>query len=121
MKRRETGIRGEKLAGDFLKKHGYHILEINYRCPYGEIDIVARHQDFLVFIEVRTKQSHQFGTPEESITQAKKERMITTAQHYQQAHDNLPSSWRIDIVAVELDQKGEPSRIELLENAVTED
>ena len=121
MNRRETGIRGEKLARDFLKKCGYHILETNYRCPYGEIDIVARHQDFLVFIEVRTKTSHQFGTPEESITPAKKERMIATAQHYQQAHDNLPSSCRIDIVAVELGPKGEPSRIDLLENAVTED
>ena len=54
MKRRDTGILGEKLAGDFLKKKGYRIIETNYRCPEGEIDIVAEHGDFLVFIEVRT-------------------------------------------------------------------
>ena len=121
MKRRDTGILGEKLARDFLKKRGYHILETNYRCPHGEIDIIARHKDYLAFIEVRTKKSLKFGSPEESITPAKRKRMIATAWHYQQAHDNLPPFWQIDIVAIELNQKGEPSRIELIENAISED
>jgi len=118
MKRRDTGILGEKLARDFLKKRGYRTLETNYRCPQGEIDIVAKHKDFLVFIEVRTKTSLEFGSPEESITPAKKERMKAAAFHYQQTHNNLPLLWRIDVVAVELNQKGEPSRVELIENAV---
>ena len=121
MKRRDTGILGEKLAGDFLKKRGYHILETNYRCSEGEIDIIAGHKDSLVFIEVRTKRSLQFGTPEESITPTKREKLRTVAAHYQQTHDNLPSTWRIDVVAVEMDKKGEPSRIELIENAVGEE
>jgi putative endonuclease len=118
MKRRNTGILGEKLAQDFLKKRGYRILETNYRCPQGEIDIVARHKNSLVFIEVRTKTSLEFGSPEESITPTKKERMKATAVHYQQAHSNLPQLWRIDVVAVELNKNGELSRIELIENAV---
>ena len=118
MKRRDTGILGEKLARDFLKKQGYHILETNYRCPEGEIDIVAKHKDYLVFIEVRTKTSLEFGHPEESITPAKQARMRATAAHYQQAHHDLPSQWRIDVVAIELDPKGKLSRIELIENAV---
>ncbi len=118
MKRRDTGALGEKLARDFLKKRGYHILETNYRCPRGEADIVARHKDALVFVEVRTKTSREFGTPEESITPAKQERMRVVALHYRQTHDNLPQSWRIDVVAIELNQKGKPSRIELIENAV---
>ena len=118
MKRKDTGTLGEKLARDFLKKRGYRIKETNYRCPEGEIDIVARHKDFLVFVEVRTKTSQDFGSPEESITPAKQEKMRATAFHYRQAHDNLPPSWRIDVVAVELNQKGELSRIELIENAV---
>jgi putative endonuclease len=118
MKRKDTGILGEKLAQDFLKKSGYRILETNYRCPQGEIDIVARQKDTLAFIEVRTKTSLEFGSPEESITTAKKERMKATAAHYHQTHSNLPQSWRIDFVAVELDQKGKLSRIELIENAV---
>ena len=118
MERRDTGILGEKLAGNFLKKRGYRILETNYRCPHGEIDIIAKHKDSLVFIEVRTKKSLNFGSPEESITSAKKERMRATASYYQQAHSDLPSLWRIDFVAVELGQKGEPLRVELIENAV---
>ena len=121
MKRRDTGILGEKLAGDFIKKRGYHILETNYRCPEGEIDIIAMHKDSLVFIEVRTKRSLQFGTPEESITPTKMEKLRTVAAQYRQTHDNLPAAWRIDVVAVELDKKGKPSRIELIENAVGEE
>jgi putative endonuclease len=120
MKRRDIGILGERLARDFLGKNGYHILETNYRCPAGEIDIIARHKDFLVFVEVRTKKSLQFGSPEESITPAKMERLRVLAAHYRQTHNNLPPSWRIDVVAIQLDQKGQVSRIELIENAVGE-
>ncbi|MFC1897792.1 YraN family protein [Chloroflexota bacterium] len=121
MKRRDTGILGEKLAKDFLKKRGYRILETNYRCPEGEIDIIAKHQDSLVFIEVRTKTSLKFGSPEESITLTKKERLRATAAHYQQNHSDLPLLCRIDFVAVELNQDGGLSRIELIENAVGDD
>jgi len=120
MKRRDTGILGEKLAKNFLRKKGYHILETNYRCREGEIDIVARQKDCLVFIEVRTRTSLEFGSPEESVTAAKMEKLRTTAAHYQQTHDDLPQSWRIDMVAIELDRKKQPSRIELIENAVGE-
>lgn len=120
MKRINTGRLGEELARNFLKKRGFRILESNYRCPEGEIDIIARHNDCLVFVEVRSKTSREFGSPEESVTQAKKRRMITTAQHYRQSHDKTLPLWRIDFVAVELDKKGKPSRIELIENAVSE-
>ncbi len=118
MKRRETGILGEKLAGDFLGKNGYSIIETNYRCPAGEIDIIAQQRDTLVFIEVRTKKSRRFGTPEESITPAKMEKLRTVAAHYGQNRSNLPAAWRIDVVAIEMDNAGKVSRIELIENAV---
>lgn len=121
MKRRDVGILGEKLAKDFLQKKGYIIIETNYRSPEGEIDIIARHSDYLVFIEVRTKTSREFGSPEESITPAKMARIRATAAHYQQAHSNLPALLRIDVVAIELNPKGTPSRIELIENAVSDD
>jgi putative endonuclease len=121
MKRRDTGILGEKIARDFLAARGYRILETNYRCPHGEVDIIARHQDYLVFIEVRAKRSLEFGSPEESITPAKKQKMIATAWHYQQATTNPSPLWRIDIVAVEMNQKGKPLRVELIENAITGD
>ena len=67
---------------------------------------------------MRTKTGHGFGTPEESITPVKKERMIASAFHYRQTHNDLPESWRINVVAVELNQKGEVSRIELIVNTV---
>ena len=120
MKRRDTGLLGEQIASDFLAERGYHILKTNYRCPHGEIDIIARHQDYLVFIEVRTRRSLKFGSPEESITAAKKQRLIATAWHYHQSLDSPPPLWRIDTVVIELNQKGTPSRIELTENAITE-
>ena len=120
MKRRDVGILGEKLAKDFLKKRGYHIWETNYRCPEGEIDIIAKHRDYLVFIEVRTKRSLEFGSPEESITPTKMERLRSVSSRYRQTHDNLPSLWRIDVVAIELTQMGKLSQLKLIENAVSE-
>jgi putative endonuclease len=109
---------GEQLALNFLKKKGFRILETNYRCPQGEIDIIARQKDCLVFVEVRTKANSAFGSPEESITSAKKRHLVLTANHYLQAQDKLPPSWRIDVVAVELEADNKLKRIELIENAI---
>jgi putative endonuclease len=119
MNRKEVGVLGEKLARNFLKKKGYKILETNFRCREGEIDIVAKHKDYLVFVEVRTKTSTQFGTPEESVTFMKKERLVNLALAYINSHQDLPLSWRIDFVAVELNDKGKADRIELIENAIS--
>ena len=116
--RRRLGDRGEKLAQAFLCSKGYKIIETNYRRREGEIDIIAQTADCLVFVEVRTRRGGQFGTPEESITEAKQKRLEVLAQTYLQSHENLPSQWRIDAVAIELDDKGYISRIELIENAV---
>jgi putative endonuclease len=121
MQRKATGALGEKYARDFLKKKGYRLVETNYRCPHGEIDIIARHKDSLVFIEVRTKTSLAFGSPEESISFTKRNHMRATAFQYIQSHQDLPEQWSIGLVAVELDQSGKVSRIELLDNAVGEE
>jgi len=120
MKKRETGALGEKIACDFLGKNGYEILETNYRCPDGEIDIIAKQADTLVFVEVRTKSSRLFGSPEESITQVKKERLKTLASRYGQEHENLPDAWRIDVIAIQMENGGRVSRIEIIENAVND-
>ncbi|MDD5092963.1 MAG: YraN family protein [Dehalococcoidia bacterium] len=116
--RQRLGAFGEREARDYLLKRGYEILESNFRCPIGEIDIVARDGDFLVFVEVRTRRGSEFGTPEESITQAKKGKLVHLAQYYIQQHAGLPASWRIDVVAIEVGRNGKISRIELIENAV---
>jgi putative endonuclease len=118
MDRQEVGKLGEKAAQKFLKKRGYRIRETGFRCRHGEIDIIAQQKDCLVFVEVRTKSNLEFGTPEESITQAKKEKLIASALTYTTTHQSLPSLWRIDVIAVELDDKGNTKRIELIENAI---
>ncbi|MBN1189342.1 MAG: YraN family protein [Dehalococcoidales bacterium] len=120
MNRKDTGIQGEKLARDYLIKKGYRILQTNYRCPRGEIDIVALHKDRLVFVEVRTKTSLTFGTPEESITRSKMKHLERAAQHYRQYHEHLPPTWQIDLIAVELDEHLHCKRLELIENALEE-
>ena len=118
MNRQEVGKLGEKAAQKFLKKRGYRIRETGFRCRHGEIDIIAQKKDCLVFVEVRTKSNLEFGTPEESITQAKKEKLIASALTYTTTHQDLPPLWRIDVVAIELDEKGKPKRIEFIENAI---
>lgn len=117
--RRELGALGERLAKDYLEKHGYYIRETNFRCPLGEIDIVAEHGDQLVFVEVRTRRSQKFGTPEESITPAKGKRLIDLATTYIQAHEDQPLSWRIDVVVVEIGPGQAVSRLELIQNAIS--
>lgn len=117
--RRQTGARGERIAASFLDRKGYRIRETNFRCREGEIDIVAEQGGFLVFVEVRTKTNAAFGTPEESITAAKKEKLVTLAQTYIESHAGLPANWRIDVVAIELGPKGKVSRLHLIKNAVS--
>jgi putative endonuclease len=75
------------LARDFFEKQGYRILGTNYRCSGSEINIVTRHGDFLVFVEVRTRASLDYCNPEESHTPGKEGRLIATAQYYRQGHN----------------------------------
>ena len=110
---------GERAARGHLERAGFTVLDTNFRCPHGEIDIVARDGDAVVFVEVRTRRGRDFGSPEESITAAKSRRLIATAQTYLQTRDDLPSHWRIDLVAVDVDSQGRIARIERTENAVT--
>ena len=67
-----VGAQGEQIAAKFLKKNGYKILQRNYRCKYGELDIVCYDHGVIVFIEVKTRYSNKYGTPELSVTEAKK-------------------------------------------------
>ena len=114
------GQRGEQLAADKLSTLGYEIVERNYRCPAGEIDLVTRRGDLWVFVEVRTHRGADFGSPEESVTPRKKSHLIAAAQTYLQDRAISDANWRIDFVAVELSRKGELLRVEVIENAVNE-
>jgi putative endonuclease len=115
----EVGRRGEELARALLKKRGYKVLESNVRGHFGEIDIVARKNDCHVFVEVRTRTGDGFGTPEESINRRKRDKMVTCALDYVAKHESLhEATWRIDVVAIELDEAGRQTRAEHIEGAV---
>ncbi|RLC92632.1 MAG: YraN family protein [Chloroflexi bacterium] len=118
MNRKELGALGEKKAAEYLKKKGYRIRETNFRCREGEIDIIAQDKDYLVFVEVRTRTGSDFGTPEESVTAAKKDKLVSLALAYLQTHHNVPALWRFDVVAIEATTDGRISRIDVVRDAI---
>jgi putative endonuclease len=115
--RKKLGQWGENLAADYLERRGYAIRQRNYRCPVGEMDIVAEDGGCLVFVEVRTRRGQKYGTPEESVTEAKQTKLVEVVQTYLQEHD-WPGDWRIDVVAVELTRGGVLERVTVIQNAV---
>ena len=117
--RRGLGRRGEELAVAELTRRGYTIRRRNWRCPLGEIDIIAEHDGWLVFAEVRTRRGRDMGLPEASITPAKRARLIQVAQSYLAEFEPGEVDWRIDVIAIELTRGGKLLRIDVYENAVT--
>lgn len=113
MSTKQTGDAGEELACKFLKKQGFEILERNFRIRGGEIDIVAKDKDDLVFVEVKTRYSHEFGGPAEAVTPWKIHFLIKACQFYLAKHGMLDKPYRIDVVAIDLTD-GE--NIELISN-----
>ncbi len=117
--KRRLGQRGEEIAVGYLRQQGYTILARNWRCPAGEVDIVAREGETLAFVEVRTRRAGgRLGTPEESVTPRKQARMVEVAQSYLQAAGLDDAAWRIDVVAIEVGGRGEVTRINLIRCAV---
>ncbi|EPS50345.1 hypothetical protein CFSAN002367_12475 [Clostridium botulinum CFSAN002367] len=79
---KDIGSFGETIAVDYIKNCGYIILERNFRCKLGEIDIIAKDKNFIVFIEVKTRYSYIYGSPSEAITFRKQNKIYKTAQLY---------------------------------------
>jgi putative endonuclease len=116
--RKRLGDVGEELAARELIRRGYVVRERNWRCPEGELDIVAEQEGTLVLVEVRTRRGDRFGTPEESITPAKRAHLIAAAQAYLQVHSLEERDWRIDVVAIEMSSQGALVRVDVIENAI---
>jgi putative endonuclease len=105
LERQLIGKIGEEAACQFLQQQGYAIIENNFRCSLGEIDIVARDQRVTVIVEVRTRTSLTYGSPEESITTEKARRLKRLALSYLQNHHLSAEPCRIDLIAVMVDRK----------------
>lgn len=98
--RRALGDLGERLAAQHLQALGYEVLDRNWRCGQGEIDLVARQGSTVVVCEVKTRRSSRYGHPHEAVTRAKAARLRRLAVAWLQAHDVPAARVRIDVVAV---------------------
>jgi len=109
------GEAAESLAADFLQRRGLTVLERNYRCRFGEIDLVARSGELLVFVEVRARTSEAFGGAAGSITATKRRRLVAAARHYLATH-RADRACRFDVVLV----RGAEQQLEWLTDAFGE-
>ncbi|MCL2145479.1 MAG: YraN family protein [Endomicrobia bacterium] len=111
---RKVGFDKEKEAAKFLKENGYKILETNFTTIFGEIDIIAKHKDCLVFVEVKYRSNLSGGTPQEAVTKTKQQKIIKSAILYLK-QKNFKDSFRFDIVAITGD------KFEIIESAFSSD
>ncbi|MBT5807884.1 YraN family protein [Candidatus Uhrbacteria bacterium] len=103
--RRKFGDQGEKLAASYLNDKGFRVVDTQHRTPYGEIDLICRDGEEVVFVEVKTRRSRRFGFPEESVTAAKILRIVRSAEHILQERKWIDIPWRVDVVSVEFDHE----------------
>ncbi|NOY70202.1 MAG: YraN family protein [Deltaproteobacteria bacterium] len=109
------GRQGEIIAAEFLKKKGYSIIEANCRTPFGEIDIIAKHCETIVFVEVKSRHSDRFGLPVEAVGRRKQEKITRSALYYLKKHSLTDVSARFDVMGILF--QGKTPAIELIENA----
>ena len=117
MNRVVTGQVGERAAAAHLERTGHRIVERNFRCAYGEIDLVAEEENEIAFVEVRTRTSSAFGSPEESISWQKRQRMTRCALAYLSERHVQDRRWRIDVIAIQL-ERGRVTRLEHYRHAI---
>ena len=113
--KKTLGQQGEEIACRYLKEKGYDVLERNFRCRAGEIDIVASEGGDLVFVEVKARSSRIFGDPAEAVTPRKQRQISKAALCYLEKHKYVGSA-RFDVVALVLHHKREPI-IEVIRHA----
>ena len=106
--RQKVGKFGEKLAIDYLIKHGYCIIETNVKISYKEIDVVANFKGKMIFVEVKTRQNLEYGEPEYAITKSKQKQIRKIAELYLFDKEIMELECRFDVVAVLLQGKGKP-------------
>ncbi|MCL5056726.1 MAG: YraN family protein [Actinobacteria bacterium] len=118
LKRLTLGRAGEEAAANYLKKRGFHLLQRNFSCMLGELDIVAMDGPCMVFVEVRTKSVSSFGLPQESITRKKKQKLKQVASFYLLAKNIKDKPLRFDVIAVSVGPDGRVANIDHIVNAI---
>lgn len=110
------GAYGEEVAAAYLCEQGYTLLERNFRCPLGEIDIIAKQRDYLVFVEVKTRRGIRFGVPQEAVGLQKQRQLIRVAQWYLKKPGGNRHQPRFDVIAI-LAPKGRTPEVNHIEDA----
>ncbi|HEX9445774.1 MAG TPA: YraN family protein [Candidatus Binatia bacterium] len=113
--RQVLGREGERIAEKYLARKGYRLVERNYRCPLGELDLIALDRRVIVFVEVKTRADESFGPPLESVHPRKQQKMIGAARFFLNAHKLHNREARFDVVGVSFD--GQKPVVEHIENA----
>jgi putative endonuclease len=125
VRKRTSGVRqrfgrlGERLAAGALEQRGYRIVERNFRCRAGEMDLVAEEGQDLVFVEVKTRRGAERGLPEEAVDGRKARKLQEIAYGYLEKHNLADCSWRIDVVAVQFSSQGKFEEIRIYQHAIT--
>ena len=96
----ELGQRGERAAQAFLMRHGFDIIAANWECPAGEVDIIARDDESLHFVEVKTRRGTGKGFPEEAVDQEKRQRYERIAEYYLRDYPDTEISVHFDIIGI---------------------
>jgi len=110
-KKIDLGKKGEDISVKFLKKQGYEIIERNYRCSLGEVDIVAKDKNILCFVEVKARKTEEYGLPQEAIDGYKQKKLARVALTYLKQKKICEQDVRFDVVSVY------PDRVELIKDA----
>jgi putative endonuclease len=106
--RKAIGQWGEETALRYLESKGYSIAARNVHTAHGEIDIIAYKEELLVFVEVKTRSSHVFAFPEDSVNVRKQAHLLSAVEEYLQGHPDSANTWQIDVIAIERKPAGKP-------------
>lgn len=115
MEKALIGDYGELTATRYLRCHGYDIISVNYRCKFGEIDIIAEDKKFICFVEVKTRSENNYFSPADAVDFSKRSKIISSANLFLKDY-NMNRQPRFDIIEVYF-ENDEPSRLNHIENA----
>ena len=116
---KEIGNWGEQIAADYLHNHNVKIVGRNIRTNYGEIDIIGQKDGVLIFFEVKTRRTENFGNPEDAVNYIKKEHMKNSALEFIQSNQDMEMDWRIDVIAIQVGKKNK-LQIRWFKNAIAD-
>ncbi|AAK79729.1 putative endonuclease [Clostridium acetobutylicum] len=114
---KKAGDYGEKAAEIYLKKSGYTILNRNFRCFLGEVDIIAKNKDYITFVEVKSRWSDTYGLPCEAVNYRKKLKIYRTAKYYIASKSLINYNFRFDVIEVILNHQNDSYDLKFIENA----